>query len=482
MESFKPFVGVFLKKFRKFSHKMVSRFFNHPQFMLENSAYTSVFWAIFLSYNCYYEKYSVGSVKNIQDEIPFDLPAGWSWCRLNSICNLISDIDHKMPKSVNDGVLFLSAKDLLNDGTINYDVDVKRISEEDYLRLSKKAVPQINDIIYSRIGACLGKARVVNRNVRFLVSYSCCTIRSLMIDSTFLALILDGNFVLKQAKKETQSVGVPDLGIKNIKDFLIPIPPLNEQSRIDTCLKNALSLVDNISYNATCVDEYIDVLQSRILELAIQGKLVPQDENDEPASVLLERIRAERKAKLGKKYVESYIYKGDDNCYYENNVNNPVEIPFVLPEGWAFSRLEEVAWLEDSIKSLGEELPYLDVKTIRGKQNATILSSGKIIEKGMQVILVDGENSGEVFEVPCRGYMGSTFRILKVSSYVGIDYIRLILDYYKNLFKDNKTGSAIPHLNKKIFKSLIIGIPPIEEQKAIVNRVKFVAYILKDGD
>ena len=432
--------------------------------------------------NCYYEKYSDGSVKNIQDEIPFDLPAGWSWCRLNSICNLISDIDHKMPKSVNDGVLFLSAKDLLNDGTINYDVDVKRISEEDYLRLSKKAVPQINDIIYSRIGACLGKARVVNRNVRFLVSYSCCTIRPLMIDSTFLALILDGNFVLKQAKKETQSVGVPDLGIKNIKDFLIPIPPLNEQSRIDTCLKNALSLVDNISYNATCVDEDIDVLQSRILELSIQGKLVPQDENDEPASVLLERIRAERKAILGKKYVESYIFKGDDNCYYENNVNNPVEIPFVLPKNWAFSRLEEVAWLGDSIKSLGEELPYLDVKTIRGKQNATMLSSGKIIEKGMQVILVDGENSGEVFEVPCRGYMGSTFRILKVSSYVGIDYIRLILDYYKNLFKDNKTGSAIPHLNKKIFKSLIIGIPPIEEQKAIVNRVKSVAYILKDGD
>lgn len=155
-------------------------------------------------------------------------------------------------------------------------------------------------------------------------------------------------------------------------------------------------------------------------------------------------------------------------------------MPYNLPENWAFSRLEEVAWLEDGIRSSGEELPYLDVKTIRGKQNASILSNGKIIEKGMQVILVDGENSGEVFEVPCRGYMGSTFRILKVSSYVEIDYIRLILDYYKNLFKDNKTGSAIPHLNKKIFKSLIIGIPPIGEQKAIANRVKSAANILKD--
>ena len=151
-----------------------------------------------------------------------------------------------------------------------------------------------------------------------------------------------------------------------------------------------------------------------------------------------------------------------------------------MPKNWAFSRLADIAWLEDGVKIDGEQLPYLDAKTIRGKQNATMLSSGKIIEKGMQVILVDGENSGEVFEVPCRGYMGSTFRILKVSSYVEIDYIRLILDYYKNLFKDNKTGSAIPHLNKKIFKSLIIGIPPIEEQKAIVNRVKSVANILKD--
>ena len=86
-----------------------------------------------------------------------------------------------------------------------------------------------------------------------------------------------------------------------------------------------------------------------------------------------------------------------------------------MPENWVFSRLEEVVWLEDGIRSSGEELPYLDVKTIRGKQNATMLSSGKIIEKGMQVILVDGENSGEVFELPCRGYMGSTFRIIIVN-------------------------------------------------------------------
>lgn len=164
--------------------------------------------------------------------------------------------------------------------------------------------------------------RVVQSDIRFLVSYSCCTIRPIIIDSTFLASILDDNFVLCQAKKETQSVGVPDLGIKNIKKFLIPISPLKEQVRIDSCLKNTFALLDEVSYNSVKFDEITGLLKSRILELAIQGKLVPQDENDEPASVLLERIRAERKAKLGKKYVESYIYKGDDNCYYENLPKN----------------------------------------------------------------------------------------------------------------------------------------------------------------
>ena len=100
----------------------------------------------------------------------------------------------------------------------------------------------------------------------------------------------------------------------------------------------------------------------------------------------------------------------------------------------------------------------------------------------MQVILVDGENSGEVFEVPYRGYIGSTFKVLQVSYGIEKSYVKLILDFYKNLLKDNKTGSAIPHLNKKIFKSLIVAIPPVSEQKSIVEKVNLVTAILKGGD
>ena len=457
--------------------------------------------------NCYYEKYSDGSVKNIQDEIPFDLPAGWSWCRLNSICNLISDIDHKMPKSVNDGVLFLSAKDLLNDGTINYDVDVKRISEEDYLRLSKKAVPQINDIIYSRIGACLGKARVVNRNVRFLVSYSCCTIRPLMIDSTFLALILDGNFVLKQAKKETQSVGVPDLGIKNIKDFLIPIPPLNEQSRIDTCLKNALSLVDNISYNATCVDEDIDVLQSRILELSIQGKLVPQDENDEPASVLLERIRAERKAILGKKYVESYIFKGDDNCYYEKvgseTKNITDEIPFDIPSSWCFIRLNELIKIISGVSYDKRDICYDGIRILRGgnigeltiqlQQDDVFLphkyfDEEKQIKNGDIIIVA---STGSKIAIGRAGFVekdypntqiGAFLRIIRPKNIDFIDYLKCLFstDYYREHIRESVHGNTINNVKSEYLENFIIPLPPVAEQKRVIQQTKRILALFKD--
>ena len=223
--------------------------------------------------NLHYEKFADGTIKCIEDEIPFELPNGWVWSRLSCICSLIADIDHKMPKAVNEGVLFLSAKDLLNDGTINYTDDVKRISEEDFERLSRKALPQKNDIIYSRIGACLGKARVVKEDIRFLVSYSCCTIRPVFIDSVFLSSILDGEFVLNQAKDETQSVGVPDLGMASIKQFLIPVPPMEEQKRINLQLQYALSLTKQLTNNFDELGSVLSQIKSQILRTQMMSLL-----------------------------------------------------------------------------------------------------------------------------------------------------------------------------------------------------------------
>ncbi|MCP4535850.1 MAG: type I restriction endonuclease subunit S, partial [Chloroflexi bacterium] len=264
-------------------------------------------------------------------DIPYELPQGWIWCRLNEICSRIADIDHNMPKAVDaGGVKFISAKDLLNDGTLNLEHNVKHISEEDYQRLSRKIAPQRGDIIYSRIGAKLGKARVVETDERFLVSYSCCTIRPILVDIWYLNRYLDSGIVLQQALRDTQSIGVPDLGMRKIREFLVPLPPLAEQKRIvakvDALLAQTRALAAQLEgadaalvptaqaafhslldapdtasrsqawqrivhhlNTLTSDPRTIKALKQTILQLAVQGKLVPQDPEDEPASVLVER-------------------------------------------------------------------------------------------------------------------------------------------------------------------------------------------------
>ena len=232
-------------------------------------------------------------------------------------------------------------------------------------------------------------------------------------------------------------------------------------------------------------------LRKSILQLAIQGKLVPQDPNDEPASVLLERIRAEKQrlikeGKIKKDKNDSVIFKGDDNRHYEK-VGSEIkditdDLPFEIPDSWAFVRLSTVCWLGDVAKSTGEKLPYLDAKTLRGKADKSYLTEGKVIDVGEKVILVDGENSGEVFDIPFRGYMGSTFKTLEKVSQLTFGYLNVVLDYYRDTFRGNKIGAAIPHLNKNLFKSLLIGIPPLAEQARIVAEIEKFEPLIAEYD
>ena len=153
-----------------------------------------------------------------------------------------------------------------------------------------------------------------------------------------------------------------------------------------------------------------------------------------------------------------------------------------MPDGWEYIRLSTVCWLGDTKKTSGETLPYLDAKTLRGKTDIAYLNEGKVVDCETKVILVDGENSGEVFNVPFRGYMGSTFKILGASKEFNIHYLNTILDFYKDVFRDSKIGAAIPHLNKSLFKSLIIGLPPLAEQERIVAEIEKFEPLIAEYD
>lgn len=206
-----------------------------------------------------------------------------------------------------------------------------------------------------------------------------------------------------------------------------------------------------------------DKLKKSILQEAIMGKLATQDENDTPIGNLLEQIREEKK-----KLVKSGVLKK------KNLEETPVEeddVPQKIIDGWEYVKLSFVTSLIDGERKKGDYV-CLDAKFLRGKTSGDILHQGKFVHKKDNIILVDGENSGEVFTVPCDGYMGSTFKQLWVSSKLYLPYVLYFIRAYKDMLRNSKKGAAIPHLNKDIFYNLVIGIPPFEEQHRIVQRIE----------
>jgi type I restriction enzyme, S subunit len=201
---------------------------------------------------------------------PVTNPKGWEIAKLDSLCSGISDIDHKMPKAVDSGIPFISAKDLVDDGSISFK-NVKQISKDDFNRLAKKGKPEKGDIVYSRIGAKLGKARLVEVDFDFLASYSCCTIKPTneLVDRRFLCYLLDSPYILRQARSDIRAIAVPDLGLGKIKAFKIITPPLGLQTRFASIVESIEKQKTQLKAHLAELDTLFASLQSR----AFSGKL-----------------------------------------------------------------------------------------------------------------------------------------------------------------------------------------------------------------
>ena len=268
--------------------------------------------------------------------------------------------------------------------------------------------------------------------------------------------------------KYSKGVTIKHLTKTALHSICFPLPPLSEQRRIVEKIEELLVLVDDLETNKTDLQSYIKQAKSKVLEMAVRGELVPQNPEDEPASVLLERIKKEQKSSKSKGKNTAH------NTHYEE------ELPFDIPENWALTRMENICQLLDGEKKQGVELPYLDVKFLRGKIEGEIKESGKYIPKNTHLILVDGENSGEIFKAQQDGYQGSTLKILNISEEICKKYIFYILKKEQKLFKESKTGSAIPHLNKKLFNDLLIFLPPLAEQHRIVEKIEHIFAVLEE--
>ena len=227
-------------------------------------------------------------------------------------------------------------------------------------------------------------------------------------------------------------------------------------------------------------------LPKSILQEAIQGKLVPQIPEEGTAMELLGQIQTEKQklvkeGRLKKSALsDSVIFRGDDNKYYEriNKEVVEIELPCDYPDSWGVLRLKDVCQLIDGVKKNGKGI-CLDAKYLRGKSLPTYLDKGRFVQINDSIILVDGENSGEVFTVPEDGYMGSTFKQLWLSTAMYKPYLLAFILFYKEALRNSKRGAAIPHLNKELFYNLPIGIPPYQEQERIAKRINELFQLLK---
>ena len=438
----------------------------------------------------YYEKFlATGEVKCIDDEIPFEIPQGWEWCRFSSIYKTLTDGTHSTPHYTESGIPFLSVKDM-SSGILRFN-NTKYISENEHIELSKRCHPQKGDLLLSKVGTT-GIPLIIETEKEFSIFVSLALIKftSIPIDKRFLIHLINSPLVQEQVQENTRGVGNKNWVLTAIANTLILLPPLNEQLRISDKIDELSPIISKYAMSQQRLENLNaninGLLRKSILQEAIQGKLVPQIKEEGTAQELLEQIRQEKfqlvkDGKLKKSALtDSVIYKGDDNKYYERINGQVVEIklPFEYPNSWVVLRLKDVCQLTDGEKRTGKGI-CLDAKYLRGKSSATIIEKGKFVYSGDNIILVDGENSGEVFTVPQDGYMGSTFKQLWLSSVMWRPYILAFILFYKEELRNSKRGAAIPHLNKELFYNLPIGIPPFAEQQRIAERIYELSQLLK---
>ena len=425
--------------------------------------------------NLHYEKFQDGTVKCIEDEIPFEVPEGWAWTRFSAI-------------------------------TINRDSERKPISSSqrtdvakiyDYYGASGK-IDKIDKYIFNERLLLIGEdgANLVTRNkpiAFFAEGQYWVNNHAHCIDATdkFILEYLCSYINAISLEKYVTGSAQPKMTQDNMNSILIPLPPYSEQKHMSQHLNEVMYTVDNIEIGKVDINELVSKAKSKILDLAIRGKLVPQDPNDEPASVILERIRTEKEelikqGKIKRDKKESVIFKGDDNSYYEkvgNNVNCIDEkISFELPEGWAFIRLN-TAWELISGRDLSpseynnknDGIPYITGASNFKNGHISLVRwtpVPQVITRRGDLLLTCKGTIGEIAHNNFgEAHIARQIMAIRNIYSLNVDFLALCIEYSMTKIKQAAKG-LIPGISREDILNLVIPIPPTKEQENICNKLK----------
>ena len=443
--------------------------------------------------NLHYEKFSDGSVKCIEDEVPFGLPDGWAWVRLG---NLSAAIQYGLSNSAEpQGTHRLLRITDIQDGKVDWNaVPFTTVNDPEAYLL------KTGDIVFARTGATVGKSFLITETPYPSV-YASYLIRIRLLGSLspeYIYQFFDSACYWSQITDKSVGVGQPNCNGTSLKELFIPLPPISEQLRIVPTAQALLAYVAKIDAEKKSLLSIIMATKSKILDLAIRGQLIPQDPNDEPASVLLERIRAEKEeliwqGKIKRDKKESVIFRGEDNSYYEKMADGKLhclddQLPFELPDGWEWCNLSMIGTTNIGLTYRPTDIEPGGIMVLRScnivndqvdlndlvRAKTTVRENQFAQKNDILICARNGSRSlvGKCALIPDLGEPASFGAFMAIYR---TEYFEFIVHYLRSSFFrsvfDDSNSTAINQLTQDMLKRAIVPLPPLSEQRRIVEAI-----------
>ena len=468
--------------------------------------------------NSYYEKFlATGEVKCIDEEIPFEIPQSWCWVRLGAIATIIGGYAFPSESIKSEkGYRVIRISDF-NDSKIVYNKVVRYNGDAD---LTQYEICE-RDILMAMTGGTVGKSVFLTElpEKHMLLNQRVAIIRNKYIFDEYLNLVITSPITIDVVNSRKNSTN-DNISMVDICNFLIPVPPTNEQKKIVQKIQEALPFVYTYGKSQEALDklneEIFDKLRKSVLQEAIQGKLVPQIAEEGTAQELLEQIKTEKQklvkeGKLKKSALsDSVIYKGDDNKYYEQvgkqSIDITEEIPFEIPSSWQWVRLEHIC----SYIQRGKSPKYSPIKQYPVVAQKCNQWTGFTIEKAQFIdpttiesytqerFLEDGDLMWNSTGLGTLGRMAiyweklNPYKVAVADSHVTVirplksfvipQYLFSYFSSYtvQSVIEDKADGSTKQkELATTTVKRYLVPFPPLAEQKRIVEKIKEVTSIMR---
>jgi len=451
--------------------------------------------------NLPYEKVGKNESVCIADEVPFDIPDSWEWVRWGTLSESIQ-YGYNAPAQEHGRIKMVRISDIQDNSVLWETVPYCEINESEIDTYLLKP----NDILFARTGGTVGKSYLVQDVPKEAIyaGYLIRTRYSNQLCPQYLKYFMESELYWSQLREGTIATAQPNCNGKTLGNMLVPIPPLSEQLRIVEKLNVTMAYVTEYSVVYSKAESlnnaFPDALKKSILQEAVQGKLVPQDENDEPASVLLERIRAEKQTlikagKIKKDKNESVIFRRD-NSHYEKRGAEVVciddEIPFEIPKNWCWVHLSDIMNIVSARRVHQSDWKTSGVPFYRAREVGKLCDQGYvnnelfISEELFTLFSISGVPRANDIMVTAVGTLGKTYVVKETDRFYYKDasvicfenfgnvnpfYIQIVMasPYMTNQIKESSSGTTVGTITISAANNYYVPVPPIEEQHRIVS-------------